>query len=112
MTLRHFSNAFVFVSGSLVVTKISTGILPPFNGSKSSAMFPPHQYEYSGGRARLARRTFLCGSDNVYGLGGEDKEGSRKFVSEEPELYRKGLYVSRDNTKSARSPARSWRMNE
>jgi hypothetical protein len=43
ITSKHFSNALIFDSGSLVVTRISTGIFPPFSGSRCFAGIEAHQ---------------------------------------------------------------------
>jgi hypothetical protein len=39
ITSKHFSNALVFDSGSLVVTRISTGIFPSFSGLTTEAIY-------------------------------------------------------------------------
>ena len=98
MVSKHFSNCFLFSSASLPLTKISTGTLPPFKGSRYEAdkhvsaaglvMAAYLRREAEAARVFVLRilekrrkRTFLLGSDDLEEVGGDDEQGRGELVA-------------------------------
>jgi hypothetical protein len=80
MTSMHFSKDLNFPSGSFVVTSISTGILPPFSGSRCLAEWTPfiQQKLLHFGRNEF---TFLRSCHNINSFQRKDEKRGWKLVT-------------------------------
>lgn len=89
ITSMHFSKDFIFSSGVLDVTNISTGILPPFKGSRCLAANKMclSVIEAMLNSYLMKELTFLRGSHHIHHLRRKNKKRSGKFIAKEPELF-------------------------